>query len=108
MPTFADFQKLDIRAGTVIDAQVFPKARRPAYRLRIDFGILGIKNSSAQLTDLYNPEDLIGRQVIAVCNFPPLQVADFISEVLVLGVYSRDGVVLLQPERPVKPGDRIG
>lgn len=106
---WADFEKVDIRAGVVTDARPFPEARRPAYRLWIDFGPLGIKRSSAQITSHYAPETLVGRQVIAVVNFPPKQIGPFVSEVLVLGVYDDAGaVVLLQPERPVGPGGKIG
>lgn len=109
MATFDDFMKLDIRVGTVVEARVFPKARRPAYQLRVDFGEeLGVKKSSAQITDRYTPEELIGRQVLAVVNFPPRQIADFLSEVLVLGTYSEGGVVLIAPDRPVRNGDRLG
>ena len=109
MATFDDFMKLDIRVGTVVEARVFPKARRPAYQLRVDFGEeLGVKKSSAQITDHYAPEELIGRQVLAVVNFPPRQIADFMSEVLVLGTYSEGGVVLIAPDRPVRNGDRLG
>ena len=109
MATFDDFMKLDIRVGTVVEARVFPKARRPAYQLRVDFGEeLGVKKSSAQITDRYTPEELIGRQVLAVVNFPPRQIADFLSEVLVLGTYSEGGVVLITPDRAVQNGDRLG
>ena len=109
MATFDDCMKLDIRVGTVVEARVFPKARRPAYQLRVDFGEeLGVKKSSAQITDRYTPEELIGRQVLAVVNFPPRQIADFLSEVLVLGTYSEGGVVLIAPDRPVRNGDRLG
>ena len=109
MATFDVFMKLDIRVGTVVEARVFPKARRPAYQLRVDFGEeLGVKKSSAQITDRYTPEELIGRQVLAVVNFPPRQIADFLSEVLVLGTYSEGGVVLIAPDRPVRNGDRLG
>ena len=109
MATFDDFMKLDIRVGTIVAAQVFQKARRPAYQLRVDFGEeLGVKKSSAQITDHYTPEELIGRQVLAVVNFPPRQIADFMSEVLVLGTYSEGGVVLIGPDRPVKNGDKLG
>ena len=109
MATFDDFMKLDIRVGTIVAAQVFQKARRPAYQLRVDFGEeLGVRKSSAQITDRYTPEELIGRQVLAVVNFPPRQIADFLSEVLVLGTYSEGGVVLIAPDRPVRNGDRHG
>lgn len=106
--TFEDFQRLDIRAGRVLRAEPHPAARKPAYCLWIDFGPLGVRQSSAQITDLYRPEDLVGRTVVAVVNFPPKRVAGFVSEVLVLGVYSERGVVLLQPDQPVAPGDRVG
>jgi len=106
---WSDFEKIDIRAGLVTEARLFPEARRPAYRLWIDFGPLGIKRCSAQVTHHYAPETLVGRQVIAVVNFPPKQIGPFVSEVLVLGVYDDAGeVVLLQPERPVGPGQKIG
>ena len=109
MATFDDFMKLDIRVGTIVEAQVFQKARRPAYQLRVDFGEeLGVKKSSAQITDHYTREELIGRQVLAVVNFPPRQIADFMSEVLVLGTYSEGGVVLIAPDKPVKNGDKLG
>lgn len=109
MATFDDFMKLDIRVGTITEAKVFEKARRPAYQLRVDLGEeIGIKKSSAQITDYYQPEDLIGKQVLAVVNFPPRQIADFMSEVLVLGTYSDGGVVLIAPDRKVKNGDKLG
>ncbi len=109
MVTFEDFVGLDIRVGRIISAEDFPKARKPAYRLEIDFGPLGKKKSSAQITKLYDPEDLVGKQVVAVVNFPPpQQVADFVSEVLVLGVVcDNDEVILLRPERPTPLGKRI-
>jgi tRNA-binding protein len=105
-----DFEKIDIRSGTIIDVKDFPKARKPAYQIWIDFGSeLGIKRSSAQVTSYYKKEDLVNKQVIAVVNFPPKQIADFISECLVLGVYDENkDVILLQPERFVKNGQRIG
>ncbi len=108
MATIDDFDKLDIRVGTIIDAKVFEKAKRPTYKLEVDFGELGIKKSSAQITDLYKPEDLIGKQVLAVVNFPPRQIADFMSEVLVLGTYSKDGVILITPDKKADNGDKLG
>ncbi|MEA4939367.1 MAG: tRNA-binding protein [Christensenella sp.] len=109
MPTFDDFMQLDIRVGEVIRAEVFEKAKKPAYKLWVDFGeAIGVKRSSAQITTLYTAESLIGRQVLGVVNFPPRQVADFISEVLVLGVYAEQGVVLIQPDQPVQKGVRLG
>jgi len=108
MATFEEFMDLDIRVGRVTNAEDFPKARKPAYKLTIDFGPLGVKNSSAQITELYKKEDLVGKEVVAVMNFPPKQVADFVSEVLVLGVYTENGVVLLQPDREVPLGCKIG
>ena len=109
MAEFSDFLKLDIRVGTIKAARVFAKARKPAYQLEVDFGEeLGVKRSSAQITDHYTPEELVGKQVLAVVNFPPRQIADFMSEVLVLGTYSEGGVVLITPDRPVKNGDKMG
>jgi len=109
MATFDDFMKLDIRVGTIVEAKVFEKAKRPAYQLRVDFGNeIGIKKSSAQITEVYKPEDLIGKQVLAVVNFPPRQIADFMSEILVLGTYSKQGVVLIKPDEKVENGDKLG
>lgn len=109
MATFDDFLKIDIRAGEIIKAEIFEKARKPAYKLWVDFGDeIGVKRSSAQITECYKLEDLVGRQVLGVVNFPPRQIADFMSEVLVLGVYSQEGVVLIQPERTVKKGEKLG
>ena len=106
---WADFEKVDIRVGVVTDAKPFPEARKPAYRLWIDFGPLGVKRSSAQITAHYRPEALVGRQVIAVVNFPPRQIGPFVSDVLVLGAYDDAGeVVLLRPDSSVTPGARIG
>lgn len=109
MISWSDFEKVDIRVGTILEANNFEKAKKPAYKLSIDFGELGIKRSSAQITVLYSPQELIGRQVVAVVNFPPKQIADFFSECLVLGVYNNNkDVVLLQPTLPVTNGDKIG
>ena len=109
MATFEDFMKLDIRVGEITDAQILEKARNSAYALTVDFGTeIGIKQSSAQITQCYSPDELIGRQVLGVVNFPPKRVAGFVSEVLVLGVYAKQGVVLITPEQPVSKGDRLG
>lgn len=109
MATLDDWNKLDLRVGEVVNVKDFPEARKPSYKLWVDFGDeIGVKQSSAQITELYEKEDLHGRQVIAVVNFPPLRIAGFKSEVLVLGVYAEEGVVLLQPDRPVQKGDKIG
>jgi len=105
-----DFEKIDIRCGTIIDIRDFPKARKPSYQIWVDFGTgIGVKKSSAQITQYYKKEELLHKQVIAVTNFPPKQIADFFSECLVLGVYDENNhVILLQPERAVKNGQRIG
>jgi tRNA-binding protein len=105
-----DFEKIDIRVGTIIEAQEFAKAKKPAYQLTIDFGAeIGIKKSSAQITELYSLAQLKEKQVIAVVNFPPKQIANFISECLVLGVYTEEkNVVLLQPAHGVSNGLKIG
>lgn len=109
MATFDDFMKLDIRVGTITEAKVFEKARKPAYQLVVDLGgEIGLKRSSAQITEHYTPEELVGKQVLAVVNFPPRQIADFFSQVLVLGTYSQGGVVLITPDKPVENGDRLG
>lgn len=109
MATFDDFMKLDIRVGTITEAKVFEKARKPAYQLVVDLGgEIGLKRSSAQITDHYKPEELVGKQVLAVVNFPPRQIANFMSEILVLGTYSEGGVVLITPDKPVKNGDKLG
>lgn len=108
MAVYDDFLKLDIRVGRVIAAEPFPEARRPAYKLTIDFGPLGVKRSSAQITNLYRPEDLIGKLVVAVVNLPPKRIAGFPSEVLVLGaVFDGDKVSLLSPDHDVPLGSRI-
>src|SRR5690349_17241403 len=99
MITWSDFEKVDMRVGTILEVNDFPKAKNPAYQLTIDFGELGIKKSSAQITKLYSLSELVGRQVIAVVNFPPKQIANFFSECLVLGVVGADkDITLLQPE----------
>ena len=109
MISWDDFEKIDIRTGTILEVNDFPGARKPSYRLSIDFGAFGIKKSSAQITALYNKEELIGKQVIAVVNFPVKQIANFLSECLVLGVYNENNdVVLLQPTLAVKNGSKIG
>lgn len=109
MISWQDFEKIDIRTGTVIDVQNFPKAKKPAYQLTIDFGSLGIKRSSAQITHHYRKEDLMNKQIIAVVNFPVKQIATFFSECLVLGVYDdNDNVVLLKPDKIVGNGQKIG
>lgn len=106
--TWNDFEKIDIRVGTVLTAEVFEKARNPAYVLQIDFGELGVLKSSAQITKLYRAEELIGKQVTAVVNFPKKQIANVMSECLVLGVVGKkDEVVVLQPERQVENGYKI-
>src|SRR2546427_13259667 len=103
------FEKVDRRVGVLPDAMAFAEARRPACRLWIDFGPLGVKRASAQITAHYRPGELIGRHVVAVVNFPPKQIGPFVSEVLVLGAYDEKGeVILLHPDAPVAPGSRIG
>ena len=107
--SWADFEKLDIRSGTIISVSDFPKARNPSYQLEIDFGILGIRKSSAQITTLYPKGDLIGKQILAVVNFPKKQIANFFSECLVLGVYGENNeVTLLSTTLPVKNGLQVG
>lgn len=108
MITWKDFEKVEMRVGKIIEAYDFPEANNPSYKLIIDFGNYGIKKSSAQITKLYKKEELINKQIIAVTNFPPKQIANFISECLVLGVVlDNKQVVLLKPEREVKEGYRI-
>src|SRR6476469_8536163 len=108
--SWQDFEKIDIRTGTIISAETFDGARKPAYKLQIDFGAeLGVKRSSAQLTTHYTTLELVGTQVVAVVNFPPKQIANFFSECLVLGVYDEAGaVILLQPRKPIANGQKIG
>ena len=109
MATIEDFLKLDIRVGTVITADVFENAKKPAYKLKIDFGDeIGIKKTSAQITDKYSLDELIGKKVLAVVNFPPRQIANYLSEVLVLGTYSEGGVVLITTDKEAKNGDKLG
>lgn len=104
----ADFDRVDMRVGRVIEAEPFPEARKPAYKLRIDFGPLGIRRSSAQLTAHYRPDELLGKLVVAVTNFPPRQIGPVRSEVLVLGVPDDEGaVVLLEPTKQVPLGGRV-
>jgi tRNA-binding protein len=106
--TYEDFLKVDIRIGTIIEVNDFPKARKPAYQIKIDFGDLGIKKTSAQITDLYSKEDLLNAQVSAIMNFKSRQIANFMSEVLVLGIYNTAGnVVLLKASKAVKNGEQV-
>ncbi len=109
MATFDDFMKLDIRVGTILSAKNFEKARKPAYQLEIDFGEeIGIKKSSAQICEKYTTDDLVGKKILAVVNFPPRQIANYMSEVLTLGTYSEGGVNLIVPEFNAKNGDKLG
>ena len=109
MAEFEDFLKLDIRVGKILKAESFHKARKPAFKLWVDFGDeIGIKKSSAQITEQYDTSALAGKQVLGVVNFPPRQIADFMSEVLVLGVYTDEGVVLITPDKHTALGDRLG
>ena len=106
---WTDFSKIEMRIGTVISAEIFKEARNPAYKITIDFGDFGIKKTSAQITQLYTPENIIGKQVVAVINFPPKQIANIMSECLVLGgLGDHKEVTLLQPERKLKNGSRVG
>lgn len=108
MAVYDDFAKIDVRVGTIIEVNDFPKARKPAYQLKVDFGEeIGIKRSSAQITNHYTKEDLLNKQVLGVVNLPPRQIADFFSEVLVLGTDSEGGVVLIKPDKEVKNGDKM-
>ena len=105
--TFEDFSKVDLRVGTIVEVTDFPEARQPAFQLTIDFGDLGIKKSSAQITTLYSKEDLIDRQIVAVVNFPKKQIASFMSECLILGGVDGKDVILLNPENKVKNGSTV-
>jgi tRNA-binding protein len=105
--TFEDFTKVDLRVGTILEVNNFPKARKPAYQLTIDFGDLGIKKTSAQITTLYKKEDLIQKQIVAVVNFPKKQIANFMSECLVVGAVDGKDVILLNPENKVKNGTTV-
>ena len=104
---FEDFSKVDLRVGTIIEVNDFPEARNPAYQLTIDFGALGIKKSSAQITSLYSKGELLNRQIVAVVNFPKKQIANFMSECLVLGAVNGKDVILLNPENKVKNGSTV-
>ncbi len=109
MITWDDFEKIEMRAGTIVEVNDSIKAKKPSYQLKIDFGVAGVKQSSAQITQLYTKDELVGMQVIAVVNFPPKQIANFYSECLVLGVYDEDNnVILLQPGKPVTNGQKVG
>ncbi|MEL0652168.1 tRNA-binding protein [Algibacter sp. TI.3.09] len=105
--TFEDFTKVDLRVGTILEVNDFPKARKPAYQLTIDFGDLGIKKTSAQITTLYKKEDLIQKQIVAIVNFPKKQIANFMSECLVVGAVDGKDVILLNPENKVKNGTTV-
>ncbi len=108
MLSWEEFEKVEMRVGTILSVSDFPKARNPSYKLNIDFGAYGIKKSSAQITHLYSMDKLVGKQIIAVVNFPPKQIADFMSECLVLGVVGLNKeITLLMPERAVDNGWRI-
>lgn len=108
MLTWNDFENVEMRVGTIVEVNEFPKANKPAYQLKIDFGPSGVKQSSAQITHHYSPLELIGKQVVAVVNFPPKQIANFFSECLVLGVYDMDNrVILLEPGKIVANGQRV-
>ncbi len=107
--TWIDFEKVDMRVGTVISAAKFPEARKPAYKLEVDLGDeLGIRKSSAQITEQYALDELIGRQVLCVVNFPPKQIGPFISECLVCGFYTDEGVVLAEPSKMIPNGSKLG
>ncbi len=105
---WADFEKVELRAGTIVAVELFPEARKPAFKLTIDFGDLGLRRSSAQITELYSPDDLVGRQIVAVVNFPPKRIAGFASECLVTGFAdSETRVALISPTHPVPNGAKL-
>ncbi len=107
--SWEDFEKIDMRVGTIIEAEHFEGLRNPAFKLKVDFGELGIKHSSAQITALYQPEELKGKQVIAIVNFPKKQIKNFFSEVLVMGIYDENkDVTLLTSDKPIKNGSKVG
>lgn len=108
--SWADFERVELRVGTIVEVSPFPEARKPAWKLRVDFGPeIGIKQSSAQITALYSQEELLGKQILGVVNFPRKQIGNFFSEALVTGVYDEQGrVVLVHPERPVQDGAKLG
>lgn len=105
--TWEEFDKVDIRTGTILKAKVFEQARKPAYQLEIDFGALGIRKSSAQITERYAHDHLVGRQILAVVNFPPKQIANFMSECLVLGIHTEHGVVLITTDKATPDGLKV-
>lgn len=102
-----DFEKVFLAAGTVVAAETFPEARNPAYKVTVDFGEHGVKKTSAQITDLYTPEELVGKQIVGVINFPPKQIGPFVSEFLLTGFHREDGVVLAVPEQLVENGSKL-
>ncbi len=106
--TWKDFEKIEMRVGTIVQAEVFVEARNPSYKITISFGEYGLRKTSAQVTKLYTPDELIGKQVVAVINFPPKQIANMLSECLLLGAMEGEEVTLLNTERPVKNGLRVG
>lgn len=106
--SWSDFNKIDMRTGTILECETFDGLRNPAYKLKIDFGLLGILKSSAQITEQYQPKDLIGKQVIAIVNFPPKQISTLMSECLVMGIYSESGVVILTSDKETKNGLQVG
>lgn len=109
MANIEDFLKLDIRVGEIIKTEEFKEARKPSYKLWVDFGDeIGVKKSSAQITEKYTLDELIGKMILGIVNFPERQIANFMSEVLVLGVYTKDGVILISPEKDTNKGDKLG